>query len=271
MPRLPILTQANAVSEADWHDYIRYVYHQRIGPGESVDLNTFTWFYSWCAPMQRLLQQTPCLQVCQAALPDDVYDGSLWTGSIGPEALYQQNLGFFVSRASPQPQAVPSCTHLEVMHVHTTWNGDETGVSWMFHTVGSGVFLDCHNLPHSGSIVAYQNRASMGNYPDDSEGSPAMAQWMDDRGIAMLVITNANFWAVWSGGARCPNCGNPRTEIVVRQRQSGWGGVPESNEPHRSCLTDADYGFQFRTGIRATRPCVCQAADHVNCDGTSEG
>lgn len=72
-----------------------------------------------------------------------------------------------------------------------------------------------------------------------------------------------------------PNAGNPRTEIVVRQRQLGnggryVGGVAESDEPQRSCLTDDEYGFSFSTGVRATRPCVCQPDDHVNCDRTSD-
>lgn len=185
MPPLPVLTAANAGSEAEWHEYIRSVYHQRIGAGMRVDLNELTWFYARGAPVQRLLRETPCLQVCTAtstprrpsnvqarraaracrvlslrlcailgwpsrvAVPDDVYEGTLWTGGYGPEALWPA-LGFFVSRATPLPEAVPDCAHLEVMHVHTSFNGEETGVSWFFHTVGSGararhVHID---LPH---------------------------------------------------------------------------------------------------------------------------
>ena len=86
----------------------------------------------------------------------------------------------------------------------------------------------------------------------------------------------ANFWNAnpfgWNAGG--PAEGNPRTEIIVRQRQLGsgnyQGGVPETREPHRSCLSDGDFGFEFRTGLRATQPCVCQPAEHVNCDWTSE-
>ena len=104
---------------------------------------------------------------------------------------------------------------------------------------------------------------------DDGQGSPALARWMDARGVAMLVITRANFWMHSQG----PDAGNPRTEIVVRQRQLGangnyGGGVAEVSEPHRSCLTDAEYGFAFTTGLRATVPCACRADDHLNCDLT---
>ena len=40
--------------------------------------------------------------------------------------------------AWPLPAAVPSCATLEVMHVQYENSGMEVGVSWFFHTVGSG-------------------------------------------------------------------------------------------------------------------------------------
>ena len=34
----------------------------------------------------------------------------------------------------------------------------QVGVSWFFHTIGSGVFLDCTSLPTDGSIEVYKDR-----------------------------------------------------------------------------------------------------------------
>ena len=264
MPRLPVLTSANNRSEAAWHAYIRRVYHQTIAPGQALDLNTFNWFYADEA-VNALLSSTPCLQVCVATINDWLYEGTLWTGRIGPEVLWPQ-LGFFVARAFPDPAAMPFCDKLEVMHAQTNFLGWEVGVSWFFHTIGSGVFLDCHNLPTNGGIAAYPDRTHIPAFPG-GDSSPGIAEWMDQRNLAMLVITHANFWMAPQG----PDAGNPRTEIIVRQRQLGSngdyrGGVAEVSEPHRSCLTDAEYGFTFTTGVAASAPCQCRPTDHLNCE-----
>ena len=68
--------------------------------------------------------------------------------------------------------------------------------------------------------------------------------------------------------------GNPRTEIIVRQRQgrpeSDWfGGESESGQPHRSCLTDEPFGFSWLTGLGGSKPCECVPSDRLNCDATS--
>ena len=68
-------------------------------------------------------------------------------------------LGFFVHRPFLTRDAAQNCDRLEVMHVRTEWLGGERGVSWFFNAVGSGVFLDCHDLPQDGDVQVYRNRA----------------------------------------------------------------------------------------------------------------
>ena len=64
---------------------------------------------------------------------------------------------------------------------------------------------------------------------------------------------------------------NPRTEIIVRQRQEVppsdyFGGLKESNLPSLSCLTDEPMGFRFMTGVGGTLPCNCRPGAYLNCD-----
>ena len=250
--------------------------------GGVIDLNTFSFFYSNEPAVQSLFASFPCLHVCPLYVADQTYEGTAWTGAIGPENIAGVAGGFFVSRPFLLPAAVPLCDRLEVLHVHTQWAGPEVGVSWFFHTIGSGIFLNCHDLPVSGAIAAYRNRLSVtrsGNdddHTDDDDtddddtdedddgwpgdGSPRLAEWMDARGLAMLVITEADYSNDYGDEQRG---GNPRTEIIVRQRE----GANEAEEPARSCLTDAPFGFRWTTGIEGRRPCVCSPSDKLNCDG----
>lgn len=272
MPLLPVLTTENAVSEAEWHSYIERVYHQRIRAGDVVDLNQFSFFYSdHPAVAVTLLGGTiPCLEVCPMEVNQVAYEGTLWNGLRGPEHL---DFGFFVARPFLLTTALPSCDHLEVTHVFTEWAGLEVGVSWFFHTVGSGVFLDCHSLPTEGRIEAYTSRADFMAQHDGywmGDGAPGISSWMEEHGVKMLVITQADY-SNQMGFA--PGTTNPRTEIIVRQAQSAadgqqwWGGTSEKDLPHKSCLTDDSMGFTFWTGIEATEPCRCLVSERVNCDG----
>ena len=307
MPTLPVLSRANRVSERLWHDYIRKVYHQSPfdtssggdggggddggdgddgdgghGGGEgqdgaadgasarglTLDLNALTFFYADEPAVKAVFSSFPCLRVCPLYVADNAYEGTPWTGAMGPENVAPN---FFVARPFLLPSAVPRCDRLEVLHVHADWAGPEVGVSWFFHAVGSGVFLDCHNLPVQGGIAAYRTRKSMSDdggeeWPGD--GSSSLATWMDERHLAMLVITEADFSNIYGPG------GNPRTEIIVRQRQgrpeSDWfGGESESGQPHRSCLTDEPFGFSWLTGLGGSKPCECVPSDRLNCDATS--
>lgn len=238
--------------------------------GLTVDLNKFSFFYANEPAVQALFRSySPCLQVCPLYVADDAYEGTPWSGAMGPENI---SPNFFVARPFLLPSAVPRCDRLEVLHVHADWAGPEVGVSWFFHAVGSGVFLDCHNLPVPGGIASYRSRLSMRDEGEEwpGDGSSSVAAWMDERNLAMIVITEADFSNIYGSG------GNPRTEIIVRQRQarpgSDWfGGTSESEQPHRSCLTDEPFGFRWLTGLGGNRPCECVPSDRLNCDATTSG
>ena len=78
-----------------------------------------------------------------------------------------------------------------------------------------------------------------------------------------LVFTAADYdeWRHYPKGTRT----NPRTEIVVRQ---AWDDPPpERDLSGRSCLTDGQMGFEWRTGLDATRKCKCSPTWYLNCDG----
>ena len=111
-----MLTEANVQSEALWHADIRKVYHEEVTSGAAVDLNTFGWFYREEAAVQALLRDSPCLQVCELDVTfDQPYEGTPWTGSVGPEAVNEIG-GFFVARPLLLPDGVPGCDQLEVTH-----------------------------------------------------------------------------------------------------------------------------------------------------------
>ena len=166
LPTLPVLSLANAETEAAWHSYvarashtrahlvypmhpphrgplpsstlfnspsthchchcvcvccsyIARVYHQSISdPYTSIDLNTFTLFWEQDPTVQSLLRTTPCLQVCAVGVPEQVYEGSLWSGPYGPEAI--SPTAFFVARARIEPHTLqrspPLMLHLTSSH-----------------------------------------------------------------------------------------------------------------------------------------------------------
>lgn len=275
MPRLPVLTAANALTEPHWHAYIRRVYHQPIEGDMVVDLNTFGWFWRGAAdhaadgPVNALLSETPCLSVCSLDMDVVACEGTLWHGDQGPEDVRSMG-GFFVARPFLLPSSVPACDVLEVAHhINDSWENAEVGVSWFYHAPGSGVFLDCHELPRrDGRIVAYTRRTDFPEVWDQSMDGPVkLATYMDRENIAMIVFTEADY-----SNQRQVLGGNPRTEIIVRQNQavppSDWfGGYPEGGLPHRACLTDDEIGMRFHTGFGGARPCACDATvDFLNCN-----
>lgn len=276
MPRLPILTTANVHTEASWHAYIFKVYHQHLSTGMVVDLNTFSWFYQDEPAVRALLRDTSCLAVCVVGVSERTYEGTPWTGPFGPEDVNGAGGGvyvggFFVARPFLLPNAADhaiDCINLEVMHVYTQWAGAEAGVSWFFHTVGSGVYLDCTALPSTGRVVGYAKRSDL-DWPGD--GAATLANYMDTQGYSMLIVTEADYSNIYFQPAGTTN---PRTEIIVRQHQAAppsdyFGGQPEDTLPSRSCLTDAAMGFHFNTGIGGTLPCNCEPREYLNCDATT--
>lgn len=247
----------------------------RVTGARTVDLNTFSWFYTGSqlgGEVDAWLTAHTCLHVCVLELGYNVYEGTPWIGARGPEGGGTPDsighgvgaYGFFVARPFLLPASLPTCSSIEVMHVHTEWAGSEVGASWFYHTVGSGVFLDCADLPTTGRVAAYESRAAFARGEGSSwpgDGSAGLAWYMQQHAISMIVITEATYGQV--GNAE-PRTIAARTEIIVRQATGG----SEGTLPSRSCLAEPQMGFRFKTGLDAATTCVCEPAERVNCDAT---
>ena len=102
------------------------------------------------------------------------------------------------------------------------------------------------------------------------DGPQHLATYMDAHNLAMIVFAEADY-----SNQRNVLGGNPRTEIIVRQRQppppNDWfGGSTEDGLPHGSCLTDDEMGLTFHTGFGGTLNCACDASiDYLQCDATN--
>lgn len=289
MPRLPVLTSANAHELPEWHAYIRAVYRESLTPDHpAVDLNDFTLFYrpseasSVGGPSSedayRAISQLlggapagdPCLRVCTLrSWPDRprVFPGTVWVGDAGPEAGVGQ-FAFFVTRPMLTREAAENCDKIEVMHVRTEWLGGEMGVSWFFHAKGSGIFLDCRRLPSGGVRRVFRDRVEW-------REQHGWADWVNDDNIrGAMERDNAAMYIFFDEGFSVFNQAgdNPTTEIVVRHRHDD---ASELNSPRGSCLDGPGFGLQFTTGLRGSRPCVCQPSPRtsgvarLNCDGTA--
>jgi len=273
MPQLPVLSASNLNTYPLWHQYIQRVYKQPITGGMVVDLNKFSMFYhandADSEPLDAvatLFAENPCLRICTLeSWPhrQPVYDGSPFVGDSGPE-MRMNALGFFVHREFITPEEVMSCERLEVMHLRTVWLGGEQGVSWFFNTVGSGVFLDCHDLPRDGGVVVLRNREEWEHehhreWPLD----PHIRDVMEDEGSKLMVFTAADFSVFDTDGT------NPSTEIIVRHRDSESS---EATSDRGSCLDDDDIGIRFRTGVYGGLACRCRVRDpplaSINCEDT---
>ena len=282
MPRLPVLTAHNTLEYPLWHEYVARVYHEAPEGDASLDLNTFSFFYTGDAypATTELLhgpRRDPCLRVCTLrSWPDrpPIYEGTPFVGDAGPEAGVGR-IGFFVHREPPlsreevMAQVAGGPEHggtLEVMHVRTDWLGGEVGVSWFFYAVGSGVRLDVTRLPKEGAVAVFADRQEW----RDRHGG---AQWPGDdhiRGhmeadrLSMLVFTRAGFSVFNQAG------NNPSTEIIVRHAHD------DSSELHSergSCLDAPTIGIRLRTGLtaRGTLACACSVRSELNCDNTPRG
>ena len=268
MPRLPVLTAFNTNDYPKWHAYVADVYHQTLTGDETLDLNTFTFFYKGKAATDELLSGAvdPCLRVCVLrSWPDrpEVFDGTVWVGDNGPEEAIGE-FGFFVVRPFITTEAVSACESLEVMHVRTDWLGGEHGVSWFFHAVGSGVKIGCHELPSRGEIAVYRDRQEWRENHDMEEwafdGDKHILEKMERDGQSMVVFTAAGFTVFNQEG------NNPSTEIIVRHasRESS-----EQTSQRESCLDDDTIGLRLKTGLEASVACECRPSlNRVNCDST---
>jgi len=205
------------------------------------------------SPPARLIRDSPCLGICVVGLSTPTYEGTPWVGRGTAASAHFAEIGYFVRRPLISPSDIRSCTRLEVGHLRTTYKGGEKGVSWFFHNVGSGVFLDCAQLPTRGRIGAYRDRKDFGRVEGEhwanDESFPS--QWMRRRNVAMIVFTQADFAQYgFRAGA------NPRTEIIVRHRQDS------SSEVHMGergvCLEASSIGIKTFAGWHGSRACDCR-------------
>lgn len=261
-----MLSASNADSEKEWHAYIAHVYRTPVGQ-HRLDLNTFNFFYRFGA-VNRLFEQHACLAVCISSLNDQTYNGTPFVGQGGPDLAFG-SIGFFVFRPPPKKGAVVNCERLEVHHMMTNWNGGEQGASWFFYTVGSGIFLNCANLPTSGNIETYTDRPdwALQHHEYGWSHESTIASLMHGSEVSMLVFTHADLQIF---GPQISNGANPRTEIIVRHRPA-LTYVRENEGTGEGCLDDFNgMHIEFNTGLDASLACHCRknAMFFLNCEMT---
>ena len=197
-----------------------------------------------------------CASVCELeAWPNrqPVYDGSAFIGDAGPENSVSA-FGFFVHRPFISAEAAAACSKLEVMHVYTDWLDGEHGVSWFFHAVGSGVFIDCHNPLVAGAHRGPPEQAGLSTTmvaggragTDDSR----VRERMEEHGIALPIFTASDFTvSAPTAPTRAPSssCGTR-------------SGTFETSNSRRSCLDDPSIGLHLFTGIDGRCPVHARCA-----------
>ena len=192
---------------------------QRISGDQTVDLNTFTFFYKDKPAITHLLSRDfdPCTKVCELrSWPDreEVYEGTLFEGDSGPEGTVAE-FGFFVVRPFITQAEALACQTLEVMHVRTEWLNGEHGASWFFHTVGSA----CTQLPTTPHTRQHWRSPQPSGVARKAQPVGLGGRWghkilerMERDGHAMLIFLEADFTVFNQEG------NNPSTEIVVRHK-----------------------------------------------------
>jgi hypothetical protein len=282
LPSLPVLSDANRVTERAWHEYVANIYGAPLPPNQTLDLNEFTFFYTKrpeqhvTRPVFALLNagmNGGCVAICPAGVMTRTYDGTPWVGKASrvgtPPAMAMAEIGFFVRRAFPSPSSLRSSCNgrIEVSHVETSFHGGEHGVAWFFHTRGSGIYLSCRHLPTRGRLVVHRSRQSF----EDHEGHKWIddirfpQKWMRDHGVAMVIFTREDF-RHWVTGAA-----NPRTEIVVLLADGDAAERTHGSYMRTTCLSGV--GFRAFSGWGGGRDCICddtarsQTKLFFNCDG----
>jgi len=205
-------------------------------------------------PPALLSSDSACLTVCEVGLATPTYDGTMWVGRGVAASAAFRDVGFFVRRdaAFVDPSVMRRCDRLEVGHLLTSYKGGEKGVSWFFHTIGSGVWLDCHNLPTSGRVAAYWSRQDFQRHEheewEDDEYFPQ--RWMRQHHVSMIILTRADFKQYGFSG------GNPRTEIIVLHKES-WTTEAQHGGTHGVCL-QGQINIHTYSGYDGRGHCDCQ-------------
>lgn len=205
-------------------------------------------------PTVQLATDSACHRVCETGLSTPTYDGTLWVGRGSAASAAFASIGFFVRRdaAFVEPAVMAACTRLEVSHLLTHYKGGERGISWFFHTVGSGVFIDCHQLPVAGRVASYRNRRDFeaiehAKWVND-EDFPG--QWMRQHSVSMIILTQADFKKYQFSGD------NPRTEILVAHKDS-WTKEKDHGGPHGGVCLQGQINIPTFAGWDGQRACDC--------------
>ena len=137
---LPVLNHGNRAEHADWHLYYERVYGEPVRSGTAVDLNTFTWFYSFAPlpPEWECVMRTIRLGWGE---DDERPFGALlrFQGrEDSPETILSRS-GAFVKRCTDQ--ALLKDEYIEVLRTNQGDGANETRSCWFFHTVGSGFWI----------------------------------------------------------------------------------------------------------------------------------
>ena len=118
VPRLPVLTHDNVTQFPEWHFYYEDVYGRGVSLHETIDLNTFNWFYNF-AP----IDIHPFLNKSFARIPRNA---ALWLTK-GSQDFSMA--GFFVKRE----QKLTNNSYLEIIDAE---HGDH-----VHHAIGSGIWI----------------------------------------------------------------------------------------------------------------------------------
>eukprot|EP00900_Chrysochromulina_parva_P009851 jgi/Chrpa1/18868/Chrysochromulina_OHIO_Genome00023585-RA len=266
-------SDANRVTERAWHSYVHTVYGSPLPEGQVIDLNTFTWFFTdgntstaragavedadGNAPTQLLRSPHHCLSVCEAKYGESTYEGSPWVHAqertkVNPGYVFLA-IGFFVQRSVwSEPSAFEQCSRIEVSHVRSSFSyggAGERGVSWFFHTVGSGIFLDCTQLPTRGRTVVYRDRLEFSRVNQRWEDDRVFPySWMEANGVAMIIFTQEGFKIQ---GNDAP----PRTEILVRLENKR--AVELDGGDRGVCLEGPGLRVKVFAGWHGASRCAC--------------
>ena len=228
---------------SEWRLYLQSVYDNdpSIGtlPDSAIEdkLRKFSWFYH--------TELNP-LNMTSVCIDEWNYNGvvgrdTAWVGwRTGVQAGWPESMagvfGFFVNRMVPDLERE---RWLEVTHVPL----HEAGVTWLYHTVGSGIFIDMNLLRSRGKILQIDTRFDwkFGHWSETPYDN--MAQ----HNLSVIII-----------GRGLLSVGAPRTEVIVK-----WFNTSEAGAKATPCPLPNEV---LSTGLSAQLPCRCNSTfDRLNC------
>lgn len=167
IPQLPVLTSLNHSTYPAWHAYYKRVYGASVE--DDVDLNTFTWFYSF-API-RIIPKCVAPRSLRRLLVDTAFvfrDRRMPFDprrNIRPECIIGRH-GFFVTRNQP---TVLHKRLIEVMRTNAGEGATELFERWFYHLRGTGWWLSSSvvrkTYAHTNHLVEIVSECNEGHEP----------------------------------------------------------------------------------------------------------